>query len=153
MTEATSSTEMRTILVGLDDSPAGRRALEWAAARAKESDADLVVVHVLTYSRELANDVSIPGLTTWRRRLVADVAGPWTEPARSIGVTVKTAVVEDDTAAAGLLGAAEREHADLIVIGAHGQGSVFGRLLGATAYRISHRARVPVVIVPVAGER
>lgn len=153
MTEATSSAEMRTILVGLDDSPAGRRALEWAAARAKESEAELVVVHVLTYSREFTTDASLTGLTTWRRRLAADLAGPWTEPARSIGVKVKTAVVEDDSAAAGLLGSAEREHADLIVIGAHGQGSVFGRLLGATAYRISHRARVPVVIVPVAGER
>jgi nucleotide-binding universal stress UspA family protein len=60
--------------------------------------------------------------------------------------------VEDDSAAAGLLAAAEREHADLIVIGAHGHGSVFGRLLGATAYKISHRAKVPVVIVPVPPE-
>lgn len=153
MTEATSRTELHTILVGLDDSPAGRRALDWAAARAKESDAEVVAVHILTYSREFALDASLTGLTTWRRKLAADVAGPWTESARATGVKLRTAVLEDDNPAAGLLAAAEREHADLIVIGAHGKGSVFGRLLGATAYRISHRAEVPVVIVPAEPEK
>lgn len=84
----------------------------------------------------------------WRRTLGDELAGPWTEPARAAGVKVRTAVVEDDSVCAGLLAATRDEHSDLIVLGTHGHGNLADRLMGATTYQVTHRAPVPVVIVP-----
>ena len=44
--------------------------------------------------------------------------------------------------------AAERERADLLVVGAHGRGTLTGRVLGGVSYRVAHHARQPVVVVP-----
>jgi nucleotide-binding universal stress UspA family protein len=139
---------LRTILVGTDNSTAAQRALSWAAARSRETGAQLVAVHVLTYTHEFATDLSPATMTTWRRDLERDLAGPWTDPARVIGATVRTLVVEDETAAAGILNTAHREHADLVVLGAHGRGNLADRLLGATTYAVTHRASTPVVVIP-----
>jgi nucleotide-binding universal stress UspA family protein len=141
-------TPLRTILVGTDNSTAAQRALTWAAARSRETGAQLVVVHVLTYSHEFATDLSLATVTTWRRNLERDLAGQWTDAARAIGATVRTLIVEDESTAAGILAAAQREHADLVVLGAHGRGNLADRLLGATTYTVTHRARTPVVIIP-----
>jgi nucleotide-binding universal stress UspA family protein len=138
----------RTIVVGIDGSAMAQRALIWAAEQAVRADAELVALHVLTYDHELASDSSVSAMTNWRRRLRADVAGPWTERARAAGAKVRTVVVEDDSTAGGLLRAADKEHADLIVLGAHGRGRLADRLLGATTYVVTHRARTPVVIIP-----
>jgi nucleotide-binding universal stress UspA family protein len=143
---------VHTILVGTDDSAAAQRALTWAAARSRETGAELVAVHVLTYTHEFATDLSPATMTTWRRDLERDLAGPWTEAARASGATVHTLVVEDETKAAGILATAEREHADLVVLGAHGRGKHGYRLLGATTYAVTHRASTPVVVIPPAWE-
>lgn len=139
---------LRTIVVGMDSSPGAQRALAWAATRSSESGAHLVAVHVLTYSHELAIDLSPATVTNWRRDLERDLAGPWTAAARAAGVDVRTLVVEDGTTSAGILATAQRERADLIVLGAHGRGTVADRLLGATTYVVTHRASTPVVIIP-----
>lgn len=139
---------MRTILVGLDGSPGGRRALAWSSARAQESGSRLLLVHVLTYSTEFRRDLTLDTITTWRRRLDAQLRDEWARPAVDAGAEVQCELLEDDTAAAGLLAASQRAAVDLIVLGAHGHGTLADRLLGATTYKVSHAARVPVVIVP-----
>ena len=139
---------LRTVVVGLDGSPDARRALLWATARAEETGASILAVHVLTYSTEFRRDLFLETVTTWRRDLEAQLRGDWTQPARAAGITVRTELLEDESAAAGLLGVAERAHADLIVLGGKGRGGLIG-LLGATTYKVSHAARTPVVIVPV----
>jgi nucleotide-binding universal stress UspA family protein len=139
---------LRSILVGLDGSSGGARAFEWAVARAVESGACIVAVHVLTYSAEFRRDLFLETMTTWRLGLEAQLRGEWTQPARDLGVTVRADVLEDESVAAGLLHAAKRANADLVVLGAKGHGGFADRLLGATTYKVSHAARMPVVIVP-----
>jgi nucleotide-binding universal stress UspA family protein len=139
---------MRTILVGMDGSSGAQRAMAWAVARAQESRAQLIVVHILTYSAELRGDLSPNTWTPWRRKLAATLRHQWAAPASEAGVPVRCELLEDDTPAAGLLMAATRLHADLIVLGAHSHGTLADRLLGATTYKVSHAARAPVVIVP-----
>ena len=67
---------------------------------------------------------------------------------REAGVAVNTELLEDDTPAAGLLRAAGAHDVDLVVLGAKGHGNLADRLLGATTYKVSHAANIPVVIVP-----
>ena len=140
--------DLRTIVVGVDGSAGAVRALAWAATRGAETSAELVAVHVLTYSAELATDLSLATITNWRRDRSRTLAGPWTDAGRSIGAVVRTVMVEDETPAAGILAISDRVDADLVVLGAHGRGNLADRLLGATTYTVAHRARTPVVIIP-----
>lgn len=144
-----SGAPFRTILVGVDGSPGAERALAWAAAQAAETGMSILAVHVLTYSTEFRRDLSLETITTWRRELGAQLRDQWTAAARDAGARIDTELLEDDTAAAGLLKAADRAEVDLVVLGAKGHGNLADRLLGATTYKVSHAARTPVVIVPV----
>jgi nucleotide-binding universal stress UspA family protein len=141
----------QVVLVGLDGSPAGARALAWATGHCRDTGARLVAVHVLTYDREFFTDLPPTGMTNWRRRAARGLDGAWTEPARAAGVTVRTELVEDSSTANGILAAADRHGATLVVVGVHGHGNLADRILGATTYRIAHRSSVPVVIVPPEG--
>ena len=137
-----------TIVVGLDESRAAAKAMQWATARASETGSSIVAVHVLTYSKEFAGDLSVRTLTTWRRNLERDLRGPWTAVARDAGVAVEAVMVEADTPDEGLLRTARERQAGLIVLGVHGRGTFTDRLLGATTYKVAHRADSPVVIIP-----
>jgi nucleotide-binding universal stress UspA family protein len=142
----------QVVLVGLDGSPAGAGALKWATAHCRDTGARLVAVHVLTYDQELFTDLPPTGMTNWRRRADQELHGSWTEPARAAGIPVRTDLVEDSSTANGILAAADRHGATLVVVGVHGHGNLADRLLGATSYRLAHRSTVPVVIVPPAGD-
>jgi len=67
---------------------------------------------------------------------------------RAAGIEVETEVAVDSPADA-LLDAAGRHSADLIAIGTHGEGAISGALLGSTPYRLVHRSRMPLLIVPL----
>jgi nucleotide-binding universal stress UspA family protein len=144
---------MRRIVVGLDGSSGSAWALAWATARAQESGSSLLLVRVLTYSAEFGRDLRLDTITTWRRRLDAQLRDEWARPAIDAGVEVRCELLEDDSAAAGLLAASGRPDVDLVVLGAHGHGTLTDRLLGATTSTVSHRARVPVLMVPPAWSR
>lgn len=139
---------LRTILVAVDGSLGAEKAMAWAVNEAG-STAQLAVVHVLTYSKELLRDASLDTITTWRRDLRRQLNDDWAAPAIAAGRPVTCELAEADSAAAGILAAADRAGADLIVLGAHGRGSLSDRLLGATTYKVSHGASIPVVIIPI----
>jgi nucleotide-binding universal stress UspA family protein len=147
MTE-TSDRFLRVIMVGTDGSPGALRAMTWAARLAKASEASVRAVHVLTYNRELLRDITPDTMTTWRRDLEHDLQEQWVKPLLDLGVPHRCAVIEDESPATGLIRAADREQADLIVVGANGHGTLAGRVLGSTSYSLTHRARRPVIVVP-----
>jgi nucleotide-binding universal stress UspA family protein len=137
----------KVIVVGVDGSAGAGRALQWAVDQARATGADLVAVHVLTYSAEFNRDASIGVVVPWRQRLRHHLAD-WTAPARASGVAVRTRLVEADTTAGGLVDAADAEGADLIVLGSHSHGGLADRILRATTYHVTHQAHQPVVVVP-----
>jgi nucleotide-binding universal stress UspA family protein len=136
------------VLVGVDETPGARAALEWAVNQASLTGAEVLAVHVLTYSRELANDLSSEGATSWRRRQHEALEGAWTEPLHDSGVPFRTILTEDDHVDRGLLRVADEQDAGLIVVGRHGRGGWADRVLGSATYKVAHRAQRPVVIVP-----
>jgi nucleotide-binding universal stress UspA family protein len=136
------------LLVGVDGSDGSRDAVKWTARLAAMMDAEVVAVHVLTYDRALLRDLSLDTLRTWRIELRRDLKTGWTEPLRAAGVAHRCLLVEDDSPAGGLLAVAERERADLLVVGARGRGSLAGRVLGGVSYRLVHHADRPVTVVP-----
>ena len=56
-------------------------------------------------------------------------------------------VVLDGPAAEALAAAAEREHADILIIGSRGRSNLAGLVLGSTAHTLLHVAPCPVITV------
>jgi nucleotide-binding universal stress UspA family protein len=79
-------------------------------------------------------------------RIAETLEHDWCKSLRSAGVTYRSYVVEDDPVH-GLVAAAKRENADMLVLGARSRGGVADRLLGSVTYKVAHRAHCPVVIV------
>jgi nucleotide-binding universal stress UspA family protein len=139
---------LRRVLVGVDGSDGSRHALAWAARLASQTGAQVLVVHVLTYDRELVRDLSLDTMRTWRLELEHSLKTEWIEPLTGHVLEHRCLLVESDSPANGLLDAADREQADLLVVGAKGHGRLADRVLGSVSHRVTHRARQPVVVVP-----
>ena len=141
-------TYLGLLVVGVDGSGGSRRAVEWAAQLAVATGATVLAAHVLTYDRELLRDLTPDTMRTWRRELEQDLRTRWAQPLIDAGVEHRCLLLEYESPAEGLLATADDEHADLVVVGATGHGGFTDRVLGGVSYRVTHRARQPVVVVP-----
>lgn len=134
-----------TIVCATDGSENANRALDAAKALARESDASLVLVHVVeryatkgglaVYPDEeqlaakleqLTKELCAEGLKATLR--IVDHVGP--QPAHEIADV------------------AREEGADLLVVGTRGHGALTGLVLGSVALRLLHVAPCPILAVP-----
>ena len=149
MTDLTA-TPFTRILVGVDASDGSTGALEWAAAVAANTDAEVVAAHILTYDREFGRDLTLDTMRPWRRELEHDLRTTWTEPLRAAHIRNTCVVFEAESCAKGLIDLASRDGADLVVVGSDGRSHLTGCVLGGLGDRLVHHARLPVVVVPAA---
>jgi nucleotide-binding universal stress UspA family protein len=68
----------------------------------------------------------------------------WLEDA---DVVVKPLLVRDDRVRA-IIREVEREEADLIVMGSHGRGALYRRIMGSVSEGVLREAKCPVLIIP-----
>ncbi|HEY2673386.1 MAG TPA: universal stress protein [Rugosimonospora sp.] len=135
------------IVVGVDGSDGGCRALRWAVAEAGGRDGTVRAItawHPDNLRRTLiiANDLADP------RRYAEQVLAEAIAAARGEypRVGVDGEVVRGDPAET-LVGAASG--ADLLVLGSHGHGRLARTVLGSVAEAAIHAGVCPVVVVPV----
>jgi nucleotide-binding universal stress UspA family protein len=136
---------IKRIVVGIDGSQAADRALRWAAGLSHDVGADVVAVYALHPMGEVA--LSLPPFWSveWRQELQREMDDIWCAPLREAEVRYRSLLVEHSPVA-GLVAVAEREDADLIVVGDdHGLAD---RVLGGVGHHLPHHTRRPVVIVP-----
>src|SRR5437879_10797279 len=148
---------MKRIVVGVDGSQGAVRALRWAIGLAAEEGAEIIAVYALGPVEDLARGttnavsaglgMSRSRFSSWRNELRQELEQDWCAPLRAAGLPFR-AHLEEASASVGLMAVADREDADLIVVGAHGHGGFEDRVLGSVSYKVSHRAHQPVVIVP-----
>lgn len=145
------------ILLGVDASAAGERAVDFAFAEATLRDAPLVALHAwTTWNAPLPapQDASEPyanppgALAAEEERLLAEALAGHRE--RHPGVAVERRTVHGRTREA--LIEASRS-AQLMVVGARGRGGFAGLLLGSVSQALLHHAHCPVAVVRGAGER
>lgn len=135
----------RRILVAVENSPADRTILAHVSALARLTGAELLLVHVadgwaarnfehlkLRESEEMKSD------RAYLEKLRADLA--------ATGLTVQTQLAMGDPATE-LIRAAEDQHVDLIAMSTHGHRFLSDLLHGATADRVRHMVRVPVLLL------
>jgi nucleotide-binding universal stress UspA family protein len=143
---------IKTIVVGIDDSPGSRRALEWTAELAAGLKARVAAVHAfepLAHVGELSPGVDLRAL---RDKVAKQVQGELCQPLSARGVQHTAQTLEGEPAEV-LLDVARKERADLIVVGARRMGLLKTLALGSTSQKVMHNAGSPVVIVPLDGGR
>ena len=138
-TERDSTGKIHQVVVGIDGSPAGDRALEWAAAEAARSGAVLeghtsFEPGYVFISRDEV-ELAMKKVVDHAAAVVANIAP---------GVTFK-GVAHDGFAAKDLIDASKE--ADLLVVGSRGLGGFRGLLLGSVSQQCALHAHCPVVIV------
>ncbi|MCF4139443.1 universal stress protein [Streptomyces sp. Tue 6430] len=139
------------VVVGVDGSAAGRRAVDFAFAEAELRKAPLVALHAwTTWNAPLPapQDASEPyanppgALAGEEGRLLSEALAGCRE--RYPGVVVDHKVVHAGTREA--LIEASRS-AQLLVVGARGRGGFTGLLLGSVSQALLHHAHCPVAVV------
>lgn len=137
------------VVVGVDGSACGRKALGFAAHEARVRGCPLVVVRAWSVTTapqpEGAGHGVVPPLAAFEsavessvRDEVADVLGE--DP----GCEVAVRPVHDS---AGDVLVEASEHAILVVVGSRGLGAVAGLLLGSVSDHLVRRAQGPVAVV------
>ena len=156
---------MGRVVVGVDGSEHGQRALRWARREAEIHGHELVALLAWGLFDQLhvgeaepfdpdygpadaaAAAVDASALEEAARHLL-DRAVDAAE-AQVPGVSVERVLVAGSTAD-GLLGAAKG--ADLVVVGSRGVGGFRGLLLGSISHQLAHHAPCPVVVIPPPSE-
>jgi nucleotide-binding universal stress UspA family protein len=126
------------IVVGVDASPESLAALEWAVRLAVALGSRLVVVHAAGLLEEGG----------YRERpdvaAIVDAARRRVSGGEDAPIAV---IVEDGPAADVVVRVAQREDAELIVVGSRGVGQA-PRLLGSVSEAVLAHAHVAVLVVP-----
>lgn len=146
----------RPVVVGVDGSPHGERALDWAATEAALLGSPLVVLRAFTSGYPAARS-GVPGEPS---RQPSDVIATTAEHGCTAAVDharlrhpelLVTGHTVDDEPSEALVEASRT--ADLVVVGARGLGRVRGLLMGSVSSQVAIRAHCPVVVVREAPSR
>lgn len=139
-------TAYQQILASVDFSEHTDAVIQSALKQAECSGARLAVLHVVDYTRPIDDDYIIPPDDEVETALLASAKEKLEDTLRRLGAVDVQALVVSGRPKQEILRVAEREAADLIVIGAHGHHGLAG-LLGSTTDRVLHRASCHVLTV------
>jgi nucleotide-binding universal stress UspA family protein len=134
---------MKHILVGADGSAGAAHAMRWASQLASGQGAEVVV---MTGFQPVDSELRPGRLETLLARQERELAS-WSEAAQLGDVPVRT-IVEHGEPGPAMLAVADREAADLIVVGRAGTSAGPGLLhFGSMAEWLAHHVDRPVAIV------
>ena len=146
----------QTILMATDFSPTSADALEEALRMARELGCELKILHVYELPAPLALPYATAslyeGLDREARSGAERKLARLIDSAKNRGVAA-TPLLRQGFPDVEIVGAAERERADLIILGTHGRRGASRLLLGSVAARVVATAACPVLTVrPAAAE-
>ncbi len=145
-----------TVLVGTDGSESSFRAVDRAAAVARDAGASLLLLTAFRpmSSREVQDAQHALGDEAYKvagATPAEDVLRDAAERAKGLGAKqVETLAVEGDPVDT-LLETVDKRGVDLLVVGNRGLNSLAGRLLGSVPANLSHKAGCDVLIVHTTG--
>ncbi|MEX2528646.1 MAG: universal stress protein [Gemmatimonadota bacterium] len=138
----------RKVLVPLDGSGAAEAAILPAQEVTRLFQAELVLTRIVPAPLELTSIYGVPGVQLagdGHKALVDDAKAYLVEAAEKLGDPPPRAVVLEAAAAAdGVVEAARKEEADLIVLSTHGRGGFKRVMLGSVADKVIRGTHLPV---------
>ena len=151
-----SGSTYTTVLCGTDGSESSFRAVDRAAAVARDAGAALILACAYRpmSAREVQDAQDALGGESYKvsgSTPAEDVLRDAADRAKQVGATqVEILAVEGDPVDE-LINIVKKRDADLVVVGNRGLNSLAGRLLGSVPANISHRASCDVLIVSTTG--
>jgi nucleotide-binding universal stress UspA family protein len=142
------------ILLAIDGSKFSQAALETVIAQAHPADTEVRVLHVveppsLLLSREMGGfDPTMDVIWDEEKKHAKAVVEKAAESLRSRGMKA-TADVEPGNPKSAIIDAANKWHADLIVLGSHGRSAVQRFLMGSVSEAVVRHAHCSVEIVRI----
>ena len=141
---------MTEIIVGVDGSDSSRVALRWAATHGRSTGSSgserLPPGSIPRRPRPRPDPRHCPGRTRWINRPVTGSAAWWVTNSDSSADPVEIEAGRGP-ASTVLLGAAARNDADMLVVGARGLGGFSGLLLGSVSQQCVEYSPCPVVVL------
>jgi len=111
--------------------------------------AEVVAVYALDIPVALPDPYTMPLYLDdkVRRGIESDFVNKWCRPLKTAGVRYR-AILQDGRPASVIMDVADKEKADLIVVGRRGRGEVAELLLGSVSHEVVLHSRHPVLLVP-----
>ena len=145
---ATQKSGIKRIVVGVDGSDQAAAALKWAIRMAKGMDAQITAVYGINTPTYFAEPYGVPVQfnDSWRTEMKAEFESKWCKPLKDSGIRYHI-VMEDGRPASVVADVAERENADIIVVGRRGRGGVAELLLGSVSHELVLHSTRPVLLI------
>jgi nucleotide-binding universal stress UspA family protein len=142
------------VLVAIDGSEGSLRAVQVAAQFARELQGELIIIHVIGVREPHSNELDeygrwehvTPGeyLSDVSEHILADAR----QRAERLGVSGIRCQSPAGEIAETIVETAQRNHADMIVLGKRGLGRLSGLVLGSVSQKVVSVAHCTVVVVP-----
>lgn len=141
-----------TVLLAIDGSPGGERALHYAKERAKLGGAKVIVAYVIEWSPYSFNTPEENAQRHVRReqeieKATTTIVDPAAKLLKSEKIACET-VVRHGAPAETLIKLAKDHDVAQIIIGRRGQSGIKSLLFGSVAGNLIQTSPVPVVVVP-----
>ena len=148
---ATKNSGVRRIVVGLDGSRSSAAALKWAVRMAKAMGAQVTAVYAIDVPTYFPQPYGTPVQfdEEWRAAMKSDFENKWCKPLKVSGVRYRT-LMEDGRAASVIAAVADREKADVVIVGRRGRGGVAELLLGSASHELVLHSKRPVLVISAA---
>jgi nucleotide-binding universal stress UspA family protein len=137
----------KKILLATDGSENARRAAKEAAGLAKELSSEIIIAYISgnppSQSKMAKAHFDVHSI------LQEDAKDSVSDTIRlfeSEGLTYTLKVAIGDPAGE-IIGIAEKENADLLIIGSRGLGTIKSAVIGSVSQKVAHQAKCPVMIV------
>ena len=135
------------ILLATDGSENARRAADEAAGLARELSSHVILVHIKntppSQSRLVKANFDVHSiLEEDAKSEIKNTLDIFEKD--SVPYTLKVAIGDP---AAGIIEIADKEKADLIILGSRGLGAIKGVVLGSVSQKVTYHAACPVMIV------
>lgn len=148
MSAASAPGKIEHIVFGTDSSESAERAVAWVKDIAKLRGASVAVVCAFDSPKAFRKRGSVylaearDEFEQEAREIVAEVVAEL----QTAGIE-STGIAYEGSPADAILGTADSEEADIIIVGRGGQQGVRDYLMGSVAERVIRHARVPVFVV------
>lgn len=145
---ATQRPGIKRIVVGVDGSSQGAAALKWAIRMATGMGAQITAVYGINTPTYFAEPYGVPVQfdESWRAEIKAEFESKWCKPLKDSGLRYR-AVMEDGRPSSVIAAVADRENADIIVVGRRGRGGVAELLLGSVSHELVLHSTRPVLLI------
>jgi nucleotide-binding universal stress UspA family protein len=145
----------KQILIATDGSELGSRGVTQGLALAKSLNASVSILTVTeakspyetVHDRGRGATQPVKDCAGLARGVAKRILDEARERAAALNIECECVHVPDQTAADGIIAAAEKTGADLIVMASHGYRGVERLLFGSKASEVASRSHVPVLIV------